>query len=96
MRLNVEAWKPFKINEIFEVKYGINMELNACTIADDDDDDVDVAVKIDFPGILDHHGEAFFFRELLVTVEEGFVFLLHFLSDLGFDLGERLHLFFCH
>lgn len=40
MRLNVEAWKPFKINEIFEVKYGINMELNACTIADDDDDDV--------------------------------------------------------
>ena len=39
MRLNVEAWKPFKINEIFEVKYGINMELNACTIADDDDDD---------------------------------------------------------
>ncbi len=39
MRLNVEEWKPFKINEIFEVKYGINMELNACTIADENDED---------------------------------------------------------
>ena len=37
--LGVEAWKPFKVNELFEVKYGINMELNACVLAEDKDDD---------------------------------------------------------
>ena len=35
--LDIETWKPFKVNELFEVKYGINMELNTCIIADDDD-----------------------------------------------------------
>lgn len=33
------SWKPFLLSEIFTVKYGINMELNACTIADKDDED---------------------------------------------------------
>ena len=28
--LNIERWKPFKVNELFEVKYGINMELDTC------------------------------------------------------------------
>lgn len=36
---DVTKWKPFKVKDIFEVKYGINMELNACIIADDDDED---------------------------------------------------------
>lgn len=30
-------WNPFLLSDIFTVKYGINMELNACTIADEDD-----------------------------------------------------------
>lgn len=37
--LGVESWKPFKVNELFEVKYGINMELNTCIEADLNDDD---------------------------------------------------------
>ena len=37
--LNVELWKPFKVNELFEVKYGINMELNTCIEAEDGDPD---------------------------------------------------------
>ena len=32
--LGVEKWKSFKVNELFEVKYGINMELNACIETD--------------------------------------------------------------
>lgn len=37
--LGVESWKPFKVNELFEVKYGINMELNTCIEAEDGDPD---------------------------------------------------------
>ena len=37
--LNVERWKPFKVNELFEVKYGINMELDTCIEAEPDDTD---------------------------------------------------------
>lgn len=35
--LGVKSWKPFRVNELFEVKYGINMELNACIEAEDGD-----------------------------------------------------------
>ena len=37
--LDVETWKTFKVKELFEVKYGINMELNTCIEADSDDTD---------------------------------------------------------
>ena len=37
--LGVETWKDFKANELFEVKYGINMELNTCIEAEDGDPD---------------------------------------------------------
>lgn len=37
LKLTVETWKPFKIGELFDVKYGINMELNTCVLADNDD-----------------------------------------------------------
>ena len=37
--LGVEAWKPFKVNELFQVKYGINMELNTCILDDKNDED---------------------------------------------------------
>ena len=37
--LSVERWKPFKVNELFEVKYGINMELDTCIEADPGDAD---------------------------------------------------------
>ena len=37
--LGIESWKPFKVNELFEVKYGINMELNTCIEAEDGDPD---------------------------------------------------------
>lgn len=37
LTLGVENWKPFKVNELFEVRYGINMELNTCIEAEDDD-----------------------------------------------------------
>lgn len=37
--LKTETWEPFKVNELFEVKYGINMELNTCIEAETDDID---------------------------------------------------------
>ncbi len=37
--LGIETWKTFKVNELFKVKYGINMELNMCIEAEDDDQD---------------------------------------------------------
>lgn len=37
--LAVESWKQFRVNELFEVKYGINMELNTCIEAEDGDPD---------------------------------------------------------
>lgn len=37
--LDIELWKPFKVNELFEVKYGINMKLNTCIEAEDGDPD---------------------------------------------------------
>lgn len=35
--LKTESWGKFTVNDLFEVKYGINMELNACVLADDND-----------------------------------------------------------
>ena len=35
--LDISQWKSFKVKDIFDVKYGINMELNACIIADAND-----------------------------------------------------------
>lgn len=35
--LGVETWKNFRVNEIFEVKYSINMELNVCIEAEQGD-----------------------------------------------------------
>lgn len=35
--IGVENWKPFRLNELFDVKYGINMELNSCVETDLDD-----------------------------------------------------------
>ncbi len=37
--LGIEKWKPFKVKELFEVRYGINMELNACIEAEPHDKD---------------------------------------------------------
>lgn len=37
--LNVHDWKEFKISDIFTVKYGVNLELNACIEADRNDPD---------------------------------------------------------
>lgn len=37
--LGVESWKAFQVNELFEVKYGINMELNTCIEAESNDTD---------------------------------------------------------
>lgn len=37
--LCIDMWKAFKVNEIFEVKYGINMELDTCIEAEPDDTD---------------------------------------------------------
>lgn len=30
MNLNIEDWKEFKIKDIFNIKYGVNLELNSC------------------------------------------------------------------
>lgn len=30
MNLRINEWKPFKISDIFYIKYGVNLELNAC------------------------------------------------------------------
>lgn len=37
--LNVNKWEEFQVSDIFEVKYGINMELNACDETTSDDPD---------------------------------------------------------
>lgn len=37
--LNVHDWKEFKISDIFTVKYGVNLELNACIETDRNDPD---------------------------------------------------------
>ena len=37
--LSIERWRPFKVNELFEVKYGINMELDTCIEAEPSDTD---------------------------------------------------------
>ena len=39
MDLNVDEWGEFRISDIFEVKYGINMELNTCDETTSDDPD---------------------------------------------------------
>ncbi len=35
--LNIDSWQKFSVRDLFEVKYGINMELNACVLAEDGD-----------------------------------------------------------
>lgn len=37
--LCTKTWRPFKLSELFEVKYGINMELNSCIEAESGDKD---------------------------------------------------------
>lgn len=37
--LDISSWKEFAVNELFEVRYGINMELNTCIPADKNDPD---------------------------------------------------------
>lgn len=37
--LNVKKWKEFKVSDIFNVKYGVNLELNACVECEADDAD---------------------------------------------------------
>lgn len=36
--LNIQKWKEFKVSDIFTVKYGVNLELNACSECTRDDD----------------------------------------------------------
>lgn len=36
--LAVDSWKSFKVCDLFEVRYGINMELNACIEAEETDE----------------------------------------------------------
>ncbi len=35
--LNVKSWSEFEVRDLFDVKYGINMELDSCVLADADD-----------------------------------------------------------
>lgn len=37
--LDISKWKEFKVSDIFVVKYGVNLELNACVECDADDAD---------------------------------------------------------
>ena len=37
MNLNVDEWKEFLAKDIFHVKYGVNLELNACEESNDND-----------------------------------------------------------
>lgn len=30
MNLDISTWKEYKISDLFNVKYGVNLELNAC------------------------------------------------------------------
>ena len=39
LTLGVDSWKTFKVSDLFQVKYGINMELNTCFEAEADDED---------------------------------------------------------
>ena len=37
MNLNVHEWKEFYANRIFDIKYGVNLELNTCEESSDND-----------------------------------------------------------
>ncbi len=37
MNLEISKWKEFSVADIFNVEYGVNLELNACILADRDD-----------------------------------------------------------
>ena len=37
MNLNVREWKEFLAKDIFDIKYGVNLELNACEESNDKD-----------------------------------------------------------
>lgn len=37
MNLNIEEWKEFLLKDVFEIKYGVNLELNACEENDEKD-----------------------------------------------------------
>lgn len=37
MNLNVDEWKEFLAKDIFDIKYGVNLELNACEESNDND-----------------------------------------------------------
>jgi hypothetical protein len=39
MNLDISNWKEFKLSDIFNVKYGVNLELNACEIEDHNSND---------------------------------------------------------
>lgn len=39
MNLNIHDWKEFKVSDLFNVKYGVNLELNACDETTSDDSD---------------------------------------------------------
>lgn len=43
--LGIDSWKPFKVRDLFQVKYGINMELNTCIEVDDDEDAVNFVAR---------------------------------------------------
>ena len=34
MNLNINEWKEFELGRLFIIKYGVNLELNACEEAD--------------------------------------------------------------
>lgn len=38
--LDTSRWRLFQVQDLFDISYGINMELNACTLADDEIDSV--------------------------------------------------------
>jgi len=43
--LDTDKWKTFQVRDLFDVEYGINMELNTCVLADDEEDAINFVAR---------------------------------------------------
>lgn len=43
--LDTDKWKTFQVKDLFDVEYGINMELNTCVLADDEEDAINFVAR---------------------------------------------------
>lgn len=45
MEMNTDGWREFELQDLFDIKYGVNLELANCTIVDNPSDGVDFVAR---------------------------------------------------